>query len=253
MTTIIMTQKTPEESLQSEKAEIFFNSLLTGARQEKLDDTQITVILDALANAKDNEIVLRFPAVLAIYARRGLALNYQALFSRYVETSPTRQNLEKLLLASAIVFNLQGLEPPKNLIEIAASLKRKYGDLLSRGKLVLSDGRHITIKDLQQSLKAYTADRPKSQAHQDKTPAAPSNTLDGYLNRLFSAKQKELVFKKREGHRMTKTEREYFSRIVRKKLEAIANEEVVNLARKLIHRKRTSHKAHRVERLANHD
>jgi hypothetical protein len=111
---------------------------------------------------------------------------------------------------------------------------------LSRGKFQLSNGRHITLQGLRHSLKAYTADRLQSQAHQDKTPLSPSNTLDVYLDRLFSAKQKELVFKKREGRGLTKTEREYFSRIVRKKLEAIANEDVVGLARELINNKRKS-------------
>ena len=47
-------------------------------------------------------------------------------------------------------------------------------------------------------------------------------------------KQKELVLKKRDGKAFTKTEREYYSRIVRKKLDAIASEEVAELANKLI-------------------
>jgi hypothetical protein len=57
-----------------------------------------------------------------------------------------------------------------------------------------------------------------------------------YLNRLFSPKQKELVLKRRDGQAFTKTEREYFSRIVRKKLAAIADDEVVALARNLIYK-----------------
>ena len=236
-----MNQKAPESNVESGKTDLIVDSLLTDSGQKNLGDNQIIVILDALANAADAGLVVRFPAVLAICARRGLVLNYQALFSRYLETNPKRQNLEKLLLASAIVFNLQGLEPPINLTEIADSLKSKYGNLLSKGKFQLSNGSHITLQDLRHALKAYTADRLKSHAHQNKTTLSPPDALDVYLDRLFSAKQKELVFKKREGRGLTKTEREYFSRIVRKKLEAIANEEVVGLARELIHNKRKSH------------
>jgi hypothetical protein len=235
-----MTSKTPQRDLKPGKADLIFNSFLTDFGQKNIDDNQVIVILDALANAEDAGIILRFPAVLAICARRGLVLNYQALFSRYLETSPKRHNLEKLLLASAMIFNLEGLAPPLNLAEIAASLKPKYGDLSSKGKFQLSNGKHITLQDLRRSLRAYAADRSKSQAHPDKTPQLPSDTLDVYLDRLFSAKQKELVFKKRQGRGLTKTEREYFSRIVRKKLEAIANEEVVGLARELINIKRKS-------------
>ncbi len=234
MTKIEMTQKALESNKESEEALKIFDSLLKDSEQKTINDNQIIVILDALANAGDAGVVVRFPAVLAICARRGLSLNYQALFSRYWETSPKRQNLEKVLLASAMIFSFQGLKPPKNLDEIAASLKTKYGDLLTKGEFQLSSGMRITLQDLQCSLKTYTANRLKSQACRDNRPLSLSNALDVYLDRIFPAKQKELVFKKRDGGRFTKTEREYFSRIVRKKLEAIANEEVVELARELM-------------------
>ena len=238
-----MNNKATGNSTESESALKVLDSLLKDSGQKKISESQIVIILDALASSDDTAVVARFPAVLAICARRGLALNSQALFSRYWETSPKRQNLEKLLLASAMIFNLQGLKPPKNLVEIAASLKSKYGSLLPRGEFQLSNGLHITMHDLQHSLKAYTADRLKFRVRPDKTPPTSSNTLDGYLDRIFSAKQKELVFKKQDGRRFTKTEREYFSRIVRKKLEAIANEEVVGLARELIYNNRKSGQA----------
>lgn len=232
-----MTPKALESSGESEKLLKIFDSFLKDSGQKKINDQQFIVILDAIANAGDAGTVVRFPAVLAICARRGLSLNYQALFSRYWETNPKRQNLEKLLLASAITFNLEGLRPPINLVEIAASLKPKYDDLLARGKFQLSNGLHVSVQDLQDSLKAHTTertDRLKSKLCQDKTPRLQTNTLDIYLDRIFPAKQKELVLKKRDGGGFTKTEREYFSRIVRKKLEAIASEEVVGLARELI-------------------
>jgi hypothetical protein len=243
-----MNQKVLKGNEDSEKVLNIFDSLLKDSGLKKINDNQIIVILDALANADDAGIVVRFPAVLSICARRNLSLNYQALFSRYWETSPKRQNLEKLLLASAMIFKIQGLKPPNNLVEIAASLKPKYGDLLSIGKFQLSNGLHITVQDLLHSLRSYTADRSntadrsKSKDQQERTPLSLPNTLDIYLDRIFPAKQKELVYKKRDGGAFTKTEREYFSRIIRKKLEAIANEEVTGLARKLLYRRRKSAK-----------
>ena len=91
----------------SETALTILDSLLKDAGQKKISENQIVVILEALASADDVEVVVRFPAVLAICARRGLSLNSQALFSRYWDTSPKRQNLEKLLLASAKIFEFQ--------------------------------------------------------------------------------------------------------------------------------------------------
>ena len=210
--------------------------LLKDSGKKKVTENQIAIILDALANSDDAEVVARFPAVLAICARRGMALNSQALFSRYWETSPKRQNLEKLLLVSAALFNQAGLNPPANLEKIAVFLEPKYGDLPSSGEVQLSSGMCISIRALRKSLRILTAEpfkTPAGHAAHGRREARAGD-LDILLDRLFSPKQKELVIKKRDGKTFTKTEREYYSRTVRKKLEAIASEPVNRLARELV-------------------
>ena len=59
-------------------------------------------------------------------------------------------------------------------------------------------------------------------------------SLEFALSRLFSPKQKELFKKKLEGEALTKTEKEYYSRTVRKKVAALANPELHRLAQKLM-------------------
>ena len=229
-----MKTKVPENSQGPETALEILDSLLKDSGQKTINESQILVILDALANADNIDVVARFPAVLAICARRGLSLNSQALFSRYWETSPKRQNLEKLLLVSATLFKFRKLKPPGNLDQIAASLKPKYGDLFSASEFQLSSGMMVCIQDLENSLLSYLAGHIRSLGNRDQTKSPRSPSLDIYLDRLFSPKQKELVFKKRDGITFTKTEREYYSRTVRKKLEAIANEEVGQIAKGLV-------------------
>ena len=227
-------KKVPENSSGPDSAFGILDSLLKDSGQKKINENQILVILDALASADDVAVVARFPAILAICARRGLSLNSQSLFSRYWETSPKRQNLEKLLLISATIFKSQKLKPPGNLDQIAASLKPKYGDLISAGEFQLSNGMIVSFKDLENSLASYLAGHMRPEVNQGHIQLSPSETLDIYLDRLFSPKQKELVLKKRDGHTFTKTEREYYSRVVRKKLEAIASEEVGRIAKNLM-------------------
>ena len=223
-----------ETAQESESALKILDSLLKDSGQKKINENQIVVLLDALASADDADVVARFPAVLATCARRGLSLSSQALFSRYWETSPKRQNLEKLLLVSAMIFNSQRLEPPGNLEKIAASLKQKYGNLISAGAFQLSNGMLVTIEDLEESLTRFLRSQPRYQASGKRVPPKSSITLQIYLDRLFSPKQKELIMKKRDGATFTKTEREYYSRTVRKKLEAIASNEVSEIAKSLI-------------------
>ncbi|MFC1524036.1 hypothetical protein ACFL6N_04515 [Thermodesulfobacteriota bacterium] len=59
-------------------------------------------------------------------------------------------------------------------------------------------------------------------------------SLEYALSQLFSAKQKELFKKRLEGLPLTKTEREYYSRTVKKKVSALANPELHRLAQKLL-------------------
>ena len=54
------------------------------------------------------------------------------------------------------------------------------------------------------------------------------------LSQIFSPKQKELVLKRLRGEKLSKTEREYYSRVVRKKILALANPELHKLSQKLL-------------------
>lgn len=59
-------------------------------------------------------------------------------------------------------------------------------------------------------------------------------SLEYALSQVFSPKQKELFKKKLEGLPLTKTEQEYYSRTVKKKVVALANSELHSLSRKLL-------------------
>lgn len=59
-------------------------------------------------------------------------------------------------------------------------------------------------------------------------------SLEYALSQVFSPKQKELFRKKLDGQPLTKTEKEYYSRTVKKKLAALANAELHRLARILM-------------------
>jgi hypothetical protein len=218
------------------------DSLLADSSQKRLTGNQATVILDALASSNDPALVVRFPVVLCICARNGVSLSSHALFSKYWESSPKKKNLEKLLLISGELFDLEGIEAPPNLRKIVRSLKSKYGSLQSERLLSLSSGMTISIKDIQNTLKNYSV-KIKNAAQESaggtsdgelKTEILQrSPELNACLDWLFSPRQKDLVFKKLDGQAFTKTEREYYSRVVRKKLKAIANFQVGYIAGKL--------------------
>jgi len=58
--------------------------------------------------------------------------------------------------------------------------------------------------------------------------------LEVAVARIFTPRQKELFLKKLRRKKMTKTEKEYFSRVIKKKAQALANEDLHRLARKVL-------------------
>ena len=59
-------------------------------------------------------------------------------------------------------------------------------------------------------------------------------SLEYALSQVFSPKQKELFKKKLNGLPFNKTEKEYYSRTVKRKVSALANPELHRLAQKLM-------------------
>jgi hypothetical protein len=54
------------------------------------------------------------------------------------------------------------------------------------------------------------------------------------MRRIFTARQAEIALKKLHGARLTKTEKEYYSRVIRKKVTVLADEELHRLALRLL-------------------
>ena len=58
--------------------------------------------------------------------------------------------------------------------------------------------------------------------------------LEYAMSQIFSKRQKEIFLKKLKGENLTKTEREYYSRTIKKKVLALANPDLHKLASKLL-------------------
>jgi len=59
-------------------------------------------------------------------------------------------------------------------------------------------------------------------------------SLEYAMSQIFTAKQKEILLKRAQGKKLTKTEREYFYRVVKKKAIALANPDLQKLAQRVI-------------------
>ena len=117
------------------------------------------------------------------------------------------------------------------------ALKEKYGDLPSATVLELSEGMSLQVDRLRETLERYASgpsDPEFIQGDEQHGPLGSSpSLLHQHLSLLFSPKQEELIIKRIKDESFTKTEREYYSRVVKKKLKAIANKVLQELATRL--------------------
>jgi len=177
-----------------------------------------------------------FPVLLANSAREGMFDYEQVKFS--LKKLSDKTVLVSLVLASFALYKIM-------------NLKFSWADKLSRsfplkGKVVLKDyvkklksgrdlpvaGRNISSSRLKTVFNNYF-----KQAEAEFTGLLSLKdefSFERALSCLFSPKQKELFLKKVKREKLTKTEREYYSRVVKKKVLALANLSLHRLARKLL-------------------
>jgi len=198
----------------------------------KISRQRIIEVLSTLGASNDPRLIEGFPVILANCAHRGFKLDIHALLSRHPLKNQKRQNLEKLFLISSQLLSEEGLEQPDGLDNMAESLKTKYPDLLSDETVRLSRGVSLSTTRLRNTLRRYAGNLEsfESAREREKHRQQQSFYLHKHLSTLFSPKQKELVLKKLGGESLTKTEQEYYSRVVKKKLEALTNTELRRIA-----------------------
>ena len=229
-----MSQKPPSSEHQSSANALkLLDTLLSDSSRKRVGKDQVLLILDALASSADPALVERFTAVLAICVRNDVDLDGQALLSRYWESSPKRQNLEKLMMMSVALFEQQKMRPPGNLKRVATGLKGKYPSLIFSGGIQLSTGVNVSLQGLKDTLHRFGLLSAAQTAARPGGAIVITPETKKLLSRLFSPKQQELILKKLNNETMTKTEREYYSRTSKKKLAAILDDTVQQIAGRL--------------------
>ena len=93
-------------------------------------------------------------------------------------------------------------------------------------------GRNMSGQRLKSTFKNYF---PKAISGFNELLSAKEDLgLEYALSQIFSPKQRDLFLKKLKGEKLTKTEKEYYSRVVKKKVLALANSRLHLLSQKLL-------------------
>lgn len=179
-----------------------------------------------------------FPLVLVQSAEKGL-FNYSKA-SVYLKKPVEKSALGSLLTMSLALYKSLSLKFSWTDSLLAALPGKKKGEFnnfvvsLKNDVDFLVSGRKMSAQRLKTVFNSYFT---KSQAQLKNLLSVKDELgLEYSLSQVFSPKQKELFLKKLKSEKLTKTEKEYFSRAVKKKVLALANPELHRLAQKLLER-----------------
>ena len=174
-----------------------------------------------------------FPVMLANAAEKGdFSL---AALKAHLHNAADRQNLRELVSASLGLYHSLGVKfawaqklaaqyPKEALKEVRDAFKQDT--VLKIGDFTFPTGK------LKSVFNAYNSKNTEQIA--DILSAREGFGLEYAMSQIFTLRQKDLFFKKLRGEKLTKTEKEYFSRVVKRKAAALANADLHHLAAKLL-------------------
>lgn len=219
------------KTLKHRLAELGFPLLETEGAQ----DANLT--LAEVAESRDLRLWEGFPVVLANSAERGL-FDYHKLKPRLSRTADRERFVSLLAMALALykALNLKFAWANKLYQLLPAQGKRQFAKFAAKLKGNGSfEVRHQVMSGerLKSVFNNYYGQSNQT-GLSGLLSAGEELGLEYALSQVFSPKQKELFLKRLKREKLTKTENEYFSRAVRKKVRALANPQLHRLAQRLL-------------------
>ena len=206
------------------------------ALMEAKDDFDVNKTLAEVVKSKDTRLWEGFPVLLANAAQE-YCFDYDQVLKNLTKRED-RENFHTLLLLSLALYQYYHLS-----FVWANQLKKRFSNqdvaylqelrnFLAHGDVASFGNKRFHSSRLKKTFNNYfEQDAEKTRNLKEKHEEL---SLEYALSQLFSAKQKELFQKKLKGELLNKTEREYYSRTVKKKVSALANPELHRLAQKLM-------------------
>ena len=200
------------------------------------EDKKVNLTLADMVKTKDLRLWEGFPVVLANSAEKGL-FDYEKvnLYLKEPVDKSCLAELSALSLALYKFFNLKftwtdGLY--ESLADVGKKTSERFLDSLKNSDELQVGNHRMSTHRLKAVFTNYFS---QSQARLSELVSVKNELgLEYALSQVFSPKQKELFFKKLKREKLTKTEKEYFSRAVKKKILALANTELHSLSQKLL-------------------
>jgi len=203
---------------------------------EPKEDFNANKTLAEVVKSKDTRLWEAFPVLLANAAQEYSFDNEQVL--KNLRKREDQENFQNLLLLSLALYQYYHLsfvwsnQLKKQLSDQDVVRLRKFRNNIAHGDVFYVGKKRFLPDRLFEIFNNYfEKDAEKTKQLKEKYEDL---SLEYALSQVFSPKQKELFKKKLKGEPLNKTEREYYSRAVKKKVSALANPDLHRLAQKLM-------------------
>jgi hypothetical protein len=193
-------------------------------------------ILADVVKSKDPRLWQGFPVMLANSKERKV-FDYDRVLTS-LKAPDEKDYFHRLLLASFALYKIQNLKSAwvSDLYKIFGPADKKdLGKLLNQfvaNEYIQVGSVRLSTEKIKSVFRNYY--EQASSRMESLLSAREEFGLEYSLSQIFSPAQKDLVLKKLRREKLSKTEKEYFSRVVKKKLLALANPDLHRLARRLI-------------------
>ncbi len=203
---------------------------------EPSEELDVNETLAEVVKSDDARLLEGFPVLLA---NAGESYQFSSdLVERLLSTEDLQEQYHQLLLLSAAVYDYYHLS--------FSWLKKLKKDFSGQDKNRVKSWRNALAHNQTPNWVENELDpervkglfelyyEQKAEKDRKRKGRYDELSLEYALSQVFSPKQRELFKKKLEGDPLNKTEQEYYSRTVKKKVVALANSELHSLARKLL-------------------
>jgi len=203
---------------------------------EPSEELDVNETLADVVKSLDTRLWEGFPVLLA-----NAAESYQFMpeqVKQQLTRKEQRDHFHQLMLLSGSLFSLYHLsfswwnKLKKGLSKKDKALVKTWRNHLAHNQTLECNDAELDPKRLKGLFELYF--EKKAEKDRRRKEKYEEYSLEYALSQVFSPKQKELFNKKLEGLPLTKTEQEYYSRTVKKKVVALANSELHSLSKKLL-------------------
>lgn len=191
-------------------------------------------LLTSLVTSEDARVLEGFPVVLAnALEKHGDKVDLDAAQAGMMERD--RERFRRLTALSFFLFDSFGFENLKPRTKfVDEALLNELRNAMVHNQTVLLDRRELDPGRMRRAFLNYYVQTREAESSDAKARLRENFRQEYNLSFFFAPKQRDLLKKKMRGEPLSKTEREYFSRVVKKKLLALADPDVQRLALKAL-------------------